>query len=555
RSYGQSSITSLSVRGTSSAQSGIFWNGINIRMPSLGSTDLSLIPASLFGSASLVYGGNSIRYGSGTIGGAVFLEDNPDFSGFLEAGADFWGGSHGELGTNVHAIVSRKKYYFRLAIHANQSRNDFQYSDIRGENKDMENAAASGLGFNAHGALMLNPGSRLELFLWYQEALREIPPTTSMERSEAYQSDRAVRSSLQWKSILAQGVLNVKTAWFCEYENYTDPGISLNSKIRTNTWYGEAEYLHSFSVISTLEMGADITAEQADIDAYENPEERIWIAAFINYKKHFPRIEWDLVAGARQEASRQTLAPFTPSLGFEGPISSWLRLKSNISRNYRLPTLNEMYWQPGGNPDIEPEQSWNAEISLISELFKNEEMLDLNLSATAYSSYVDNWILWTPRGSLWYADNVQKVWARGVELDAAFKVSDERKHAEIGISYTLSRSTNEADGNASDIKGKQIIYTPLHKAGGWVQAGFGKWLFSCYNNFTGVTYTTSDNQDELPGFFITDMALRKDFVSKHSRIGISLRLNNIFNTDYQVVAYRPMPGRTYHLSFSLTFNK
>ena len=555
RSYGQSSITSLSIRGTSSAQSGIFWNGINIRMPSLGTSDLSLMPAYLFNGATLVYGGSSIRYGSGTIGGAVFLGNRPDFSGYSQAGINLYGGSYGELGTAAEAVVSRKKAYLRLAVVGQQARNDFPYKDSRGERRLMQNAAYGGLGLSAHGALMISQRSRLELFLWYQEALRELPPTTSMERSEAYQSDRAFRSSLQWKSVLKSGVVNVKTAWFTEYENFTDPAISLQSGIETDTWYAEAEYVHHFRSATTLEGGVSMQAELADVDAYLETANRQLYSGFMNLRQHIMPLGWDLLAGIRQELSREANSPFTPALGLEGPVTKWLGLKLNISRNYRLPTLNEMYWMPGGNENLKPEQSWNAEITATGSFMQGSPDRSLEFSGSIFSSLVDDWIMWRPAGSLWYAANIQKVWARGAELDAGFRIGGQQKFARLSASYTYSLSTNESDSLGSAPKGKQIIYTPLHRASGRAVLASQGWELYFSGNFTGLTFTSSDNERSLPGFFTSDIALGKAFSAGKGQIRISFRVNNIFDTEYQVVAYRPMPGRTYHLSFSLTLNK
>ena len=175
RSYGQSNITSMSFRGTSSSQSGIFWNGINIRMPSLGSTDLSMIPSSFFNNASIVYGGSSIRYGSGTIGGAVFLNNTADFSSSTNADLNFYAGSFGSLGTHASAAISGNKFYIKLAFLGQEARNDFKYTNPRGEKLTMENAASSGLGFTAHAAALVGKKSQMDLFLWYQEVIREIP--------------------------------------------------------------------------------------------------------------------------------------------------------------------------------------------------------------------------------------------------------------------------------------------------------------------------------------------------------------------------------------------
>lgn len=553
RSYGQNTLSSMSFRGTSSSQSSIFWNGINVRMPSLGSTDLSMIPSSFFNNAAIVYGGNSIRYGSGTIGGAVFLNNEAKFKKAVYAGVDLYAGSFGSMGTSISSTVADTRYYFKISASAQQARNDFNYTNEKGEEKVNENAAGNGLGVNVHGAVKICNISQAELFLWYQEALKEIPPTTTMNTSKAYQSDRAFRSSLQWKSVFNHGILKLKTAWFNENENFTDPLISLQSSIKTNTAFFESEYKHQVHKNGMLDVGVSYTLEKADIDAYNGIKDRAWFALFVNYKQHIPKIKWSLVVGARQEFNKNNLSPFSPSLGIEGPIISWLSNKASISRNFRLPTMNELYWQPGGNPDIKPESSWNAEYSLIAMTFKDKKYLNLKFSATAYGSMVDDWIQWLPgSNALWYADNVKTVWARGVESSIDFDLQKGKNMFDLGISYTYSKSTNE-DNSDPNTEGKQLMYIPLHNASGKLAYSIEKWKAMIYGTYTGDSYITSDNKHILPGFFLLDFAVRKDFSANSYMVNISARLNNILNKQYQAVAYRPMPGINFQLSVSLTF--
>ena len=44
-------------------------------------------------------------------------------------------------------------------------------------------------------------------------------------------------------------------------------------------------------------------------------------------------------------------------------IDEWLTLKATNGYNYRIPTLNAMYWQPGGNPDLKPEKGFASDFT------------------------------------------------------------------------------------------------------------------------------------------------------------------------------------------------
>jgi iron complex outermembrane receptor protein len=80
KSYGGSGLASSSFRGGSANHTAILWNGFNLQSPVTGMMDLSLIPAGLFNSMSLQYGGKSAVWGSGAVGGAIHLRSQADFN-------------------------------------------------------------------------------------------------------------------------------------------------------------------------------------------------------------------------------------------------------------------------------------------------------------------------------------------------------------------------------------------------------------------------------------------------------------------------------------------
>ena len=104
-----------------------------------------------------------------------------------------------------------------------------------------------------------------------------------------------------------------------------------------------------------------------------------------------------------------------PSLGIEGRLAAPLLLKAKISRNYRLPTLNDRFWEPGGNENLLAEQGWSEELGLHT--YGGENKHTWSYSITGFNRLIDNWILWSiaEGTSFWAANNITRVWSRGVE--------------------------------------------------------------------------------------------------------------------------------------------
>src|SRR6187402_1862581 len=77
KSYGNNQLSTISIRGTTASQTAVLWNGININSPTLGQSDLALLPLYLFDQLSVRYGGSSALYGSDAIGGSILLGQQP----------------------------------------------------------------------------------------------------------------------------------------------------------------------------------------------------------------------------------------------------------------------------------------------------------------------------------------------------------------------------------------------------------------------------------------------------------------------------------------------
>ena len=128
--------------------------------------------------------------------------------------------------------------------------------------------------------------------------------------------------------------------------------------------------------------------------------------------------------------------------------------------------------------------------------------------------------------------------------------------------YQYVKATNTAvyDG-LEEVLHKQLLYTPNHSAGLVMQAERGAFSGTYLHQWTGKRFTTTDNSASLPGFYTGNLLLRYTFFlqplsdgkgragasAQGSSVAVDFRLENIWNTPYQVIAYRPMPGRNWRL--------
>ena len=72
--------------------------------------------------------------------------------------------------------------------------------------------------------------------------------------------------------------------------------------------------------------------------------------------------------------------------------------------------------------------------------------------------------------------------------------------------------------------------------------------------FTGAYYVQSDNLDSLPSWSVANAGLTFNMPYHKFGIEIQFKVKNIFNENYYVINYFPMPLRTYNISIILKFN-
>jgi outer membrane receptor protein involved in Fe transport len=149
-----------------------------------------------------------------------------------------------------------------------------------------------------------------------------------------------------------------------------------------------------------------------------------------------------------------------------------------------------------------------------------------------------------PGPSFWSVENAQEVWSRGIEVNGNQSVVAGKFRIFFHESYTFSKSTNEKKLYDLDASyKKQLIYTPLHRfvvKAGMIFKGFN---ITLKGNYTGKVYSSKDNAESLPGYFLLDAVISKSLnVKQKFPLAMQLNFNNILNTDYYVVPFRPMPG-------------
>lgn len=557
KSYGGGSLATASVRGAGPEHTALLWNGFNLQSSMNGQSDLALLPALFADEIFIQLGGPAALWGSGVVGGALVLNNVCKFNEGLKIRINSSAGSFHSQHQSFFLKYSGARIITSTRFFHNNSLNDIKYLNYAKPGKPAEyqtHAKIFQYGILQENYILINQKQQAGVRLWYQFNDREIPPSLFQSGSEARQKDRNIRVSADWQRTGKRTVFIIRSAYFNDYIMYNDNLSSLNAVSRANTWISETEMRFVLRCNQTINVGLNNTFQQAKVDDYIFNPERERIAIFASYKISDKRQIIRGTLSVRQEFTKGIRIPFLPSAGIEARFLRIFRLTAEITRSFRLPTFNEMYWNPGGNPDLKPEKGWSEEVSLSMNTGKPD--FSVNAGLSFYNRNMVDWVVWLPKSNYWTPNNLQQVWSRGLEWTlSAAKVKNGLKLAlNASGNYTLTTSEKSKKPDDASV-GKQLMYIP--KVNLFCNASISyKGIYFNYNHtYTGYRYTSSDNSSFLDPFQTGNIIFSGTVNTAKLIIHPGIEFYNIWGSVYEIIPAHPMPGRYFSIRLSIEFNK
>ena len=550
KTYGLGSLATSSIRGGSAGHTLVLWNGMPIQSPMLGLLDLSLLPVQGMEEISFSKGGNSALWGSGAIGGVLSLNNLPDFYNKILTSSQTSVGSFGNVSQQFKIGLGNSRVQSVTKVFHQQAENDFFYEIAPNFPKRQQtNAQFSQQNIMQDLYWKIDKKNQVSAHFWRQISERQIPPTNQQTRSLARQDDRSTRVSVDWKHIGEGLVWNGKLGHVREDLDYFDDATELESLSQFNSWLGELDVQKTWKKQHKFYAAMTHIFTEARIENYRTPPRENKTALLLSYQ--FFKNNWQMQASLRQEIVDSTLVPLTPSLGFNYDITRHLQIKGKVSRNYRLPTMNDRFWFPGGNENLLPESGWSEEMTMTT--WMNRGAFRFDFSMTGFNRNINQWILWAPveGDGFWSANNLTEVWSRGLEPRFSVFYQENNFNLRMNLGYDYVRSTNQVGLTTPRIlEGEQLLYTPIHQAFSRLNLSWKNWEFSYQHLFNGKS---SGSNEDLPAYHVahTQLQYQRDFGKCKSLV--FFKIHNLWNSNYFVVERRPMPGIHYQLGINFLF--
>ncbi len=602
KSYGRATLSTVAFRGTSPSHTQVTWNGMRINNPMLGMTDFSTIPSYFIDRAALLHGTSSVNETGGGLGGLVRLATVPDAAPGVHLQYVQGVGSFKTFDEFARLTYANRRLTLSTRLVYSSSPNDYRYlnrdkkiniydedRNIIGQFHPVErNRSGAYKDFHALQEVYCNlgRGDRLGFNLWYVGSDRELPVLTTDygdERAfENRQREQTVRSVVSWdhnrrswKMGLKGGYIHTWMAY--DYKREVSEGNMASmtrSRSRVNTFFGQAEgeyspsgkwfFNGSLAVHQHFVRSADKNIIMQDggraVVGYDRG--RIELSASASAKWQ-PVEAMGVSVVARQEMFGNRWAPVIPALFVDGLLSRRgnVMLKASVSRNHKFPTLNDLYFLPGGNPNLKNESGWTYDAGVSFDTGGSAPFpFSLGGSATWFDSRIDDWIIWLPTTKGFFSPrNVKRVHAYGIEgkLNIAFEpwrgwVFD----VNGSYSWTPSVNVGEKMSPADQSVGKQLPYIPRHSASLTGRLTWRSWSFLYKWAYYSERFTMSSNDftitGHLPAYFMSNVSLEKSLTFKPVDLQLKLAVNNLFNEDYLSVLSRPMPGINFEFFIGIT---
>lgn len=240
---------------------------------------------------------------------------------------------------------------------------------------------------------------------------------------------------------------------------------------------------------------------------------------------------------------------YTPTV-----VASWqpfknedLNLRAFYKKIFRMPTLNDLYYTFIGNIDLNPEYTTQYDIGVTySRKFRGGYPARLEFQADAYYNEVTDKIVAMPTSNQfrWTMVNLGYVEMRGVDvaLQTEWHLLKELK-ANLRVNYTYEKAQDFTDAK-SDYYGGQIPYIPWHSGSAVLNLSYRDWDMNYSFIYTGERYESSANIPEnyAKEWYTNDLSLSRRLHWKKMLWKLTAEVNNVFNQQYEVVQWYPMPG-------------
>ncbi len=534
RSYGgKAGITTISTNGSPAVNTKILLDDIDLTSVQNGGTDLSQIPEP-FISQITVANSPGIFYGSGAVDGVLRISPQNQQTYFSASSGSF---GFGSFSGNISKNWS--KWSANLSAGYLKDDGNFKYSvedsSVTRSNNDFERKFVA---LRATGRL--SEKSNLSAMLLESQQKRGVAGSLDWASPEARRDDNLQLGALTYNQLHTSGYSKVQLSYRRSLENYNDPnpwwpiksehdvrGTALKIQHHRNIWN---DITGTFLYEGKLEE-----LESTDVGDRQRKTNSIASIITIPIWDNFniiPALRLDRAGSNRFQPTVDVRLTYNNLKGTE--------IEYHYGTGFRYPTFNDLYWQPGGNPDLDPEKSRYQIIKY--KLYLNDNYLN-NIYFNIGNRYTDELIQWVPIDESFYIWQPQNI------------ASSHRTNFTIGSQINLENLPLQIAMHATYQKTKDIdldkplLYAPELIGYAGVVYSSSVIQISLNAHYTGERISSYGHPDDelLPSYIQTNATLQYQLPIFGNQLSLMLHIDNILDKQFETINGYPEPGSAIRL--------
>ncbi len=573
RDYGRGQSQSISFRGTASSHTSLYWNSMKLNSPVVGDVDFSLFGASAVDMLSIAPGVSAISYGDGALGGVVDMQSRAKWNSPMEVLVEAGVGSFSSYNAFGAVRVGSNSFESSTKVSYDYSLNDFEFinRDIidpaqPGYRPTQKNIGASYRNYSISQDFFMRLAQNqfLSVSLLAIDNLRNLPQLTSYEgpnNSHLTQSkDNGLYGVVNYKSYGERLDFEAQIGGTIQNSEFTKDNLTseenyeayINSKSQGDNLQGSFSAILKMAAAHTLRLSAAAEMEHA------TSSEEVRATGFDKSRGRFSTaLDWYAPWSSRLSSSLIARGGMvgakwygTAALSLNYYASKELSLSLRGGYNEHFGSLSDLYYTPGGNPDLKPERGFTVELG--GQYHSSSVRATVNL----YGSLIDDWIIWLPTFSqYWSPTNLRQVMSLGVEAQLSYaKQIDASWTVDASATATLSRTVNIGEpisGNDFS-KWQQLPFVPLVSGALQVRVRWQKLSLSYGVRGESEKYSATNSQHNLLSVIEPyDIHTVRLSYSPWDFLQGTLECDNLFDGQFYGILRRPMAPRSYSLSVKL----
>lgn len=232
-----------------------------------------------------------------------------------------------------------------------------------------------------------------------------------------------------------------------------------------------------------------------------------------------------------------------------------LRIRMFYKNIFRLPSFNDLYYSRIGNASLLPETTNQLNFGLTYASKPTLLIPHFSFTFDVFRNNITDKIVAMPTKNIfvWTMVNLGKVQVSGFDANTELAIGITKSCAfTLGGSYSYQRAIDITDSQNGTF-GHQIAYTPRISGSAkaalettWVDVAYALlWSGKRYGGFQNF----ADNR--LPAYSDHSLSGARNFQIKKMDLKLNVEVLNLFNQNYAIVKWFPMPGRSFR--FTLTY--